>query len=218
MTRNVEKAEPFRALRAKVAVADVHDVQAMRNVFRTGKRLFLLNPPAVPATDTDHAEKETVRQLLAALDGSGLEMIVAQSTYGAQPGDQLGDLNTLYELEQGLAAQSIPYSIIRAAYYMSNWDMVAEPARQDGIVPTMSPANLTTRCRSSAARTISRTCDAMPWGSTTRVSTSCSGAVWSAAPGRSVRSWSKDRSSISASATRPTGRPATARSTPPASG
>ncbi|MGX9115292.1 hypothetical protein ACWTU6_01150 [Mesorhizobium sp. BHbsci] len=53
-----------------------------------------------------------------------MRKIVAQSTYGARPGDRCGDLNILYELEQQLRGQPIPASIIRAAYYMSNWDSV----------------------------------------------------------------------------------------------
>lgn len=142
VTRDAEKAERFRPLGAEIAVADLHDVETMRSVFRVGKRLFLLNPPAAPQTDTDAVEKETVRHLLAAVDGSGLEKIVAESTYGAQPGAHLGDLNTLHEMEEGLRAQPIPHSIIRAAFYFSNWDSMLEPARKDGILPTMYPADL----------------------------------------------------------------------------
>lgn len=142
VTRAPDRAEALRKLGAEIAVADVHDVETMRNVFRFGKRLFLLNPPAAPDTDTDRTEKETARCLLAAFDGSGLEKVVVESTYGVQPGDALGDLNTLYELEQGLAAQPIPFSVIRAAYYMSNWDMMVTPARENGVLPTMYPADL----------------------------------------------------------------------------
>ncbi|MET0374500.1 MAG: NmrA family NAD(P)-binding protein [Rhizorhabdus sp.] len=138
VTRDAEKACNLRALGAEVAVADVHDIATMRDVFRLGRRLFLLNPPAAPDTDTDRVEKETVRHLLAALDGSGLEKIVAESTYGAQA----GDLNALYDMEQGLGAQPIPYRVIRAAYYMSNWDMMAASARESGTLPTMYPADL----------------------------------------------------------------------------
>lgn len=123
-------------------MADVHDVDGLRRVLQRGKRLFLLNPPADPSTDTDAQERETVRCLLAALEGSQLEKVVAQSTYGAQPGDRLGDLSILHDLEEGLRAQPIPVSIIRAAYYMSNWDAMLEPARDEGILPTMYPADL----------------------------------------------------------------------------
>ena len=142
VTRDATHAESLKSRGANVAVADVNDVERMRSVFRTGRRLFLLNPPAVPTTDTNETEKATVRNLLSAIDGSGLHKIVAESTYGAQPGEEMGDFNTLYALEEGLRAQSIPHSIIRAAYYMSNWDMMVEPARKDGILPTMYPRDL----------------------------------------------------------------------------
>ncbi|WP_129794347.1 NmrA family NAD(P)-binding protein [Sphingosinicella sp. CPCC 101087] len=142
VTRNPSKAEPMRARGAAIAVADVRDVEAMRQVFRRGRRLFMLNPPADPATDTDAVERETIRCLLQALDQSGLEKIVAQSTYGARPGERCGDLTTLHELEVGLGRQEIPVSIIRAAYYMSNWDGLFDVAVADGVLPTMLPEDL----------------------------------------------------------------------------
>ncbi|MDO7848198.1 NmrA family NAD(P)-binding protein [Hymenobacter sp. M29] len=133
------KAAEWQQRGAQVAVADVHDVDALRRIFRQGRRLFLLNPPADPATDAATEERKTVAAIVAALADSGLEKIVAESTYGAQPGDQLGDLGVLYELEQALAAQSIPASIIRGAYYMSNWDAALQTARQSGEVHTFYP-------------------------------------------------------------------------------
>ncbi|RZK54423.1 MAG: NAD-dependent epimerase/dehydratase family protein, partial [Hymenobacter sp.] len=96
---------------AQVAVVDVHDVPALHQVFRPGGRLFLLNPPAAPATDTATEERRTLAAILAAIQGAGLNRIVAESTYGAQPGERAGDLSVLYEMEQALAAQSVPVSI-----------------------------------------------------------------------------------------------------------
>ena len=142
VTRDADKAAPLQALGAKVAVADIHDVAGMRQVLGLGKRLFMLNPPAAPDTDTDQTEKKSVRHLLAALEGSGIEKVVAESTYGAQPGECLGDLNTLHEMEDGLRCQPIAHSIIRAAFYMSNWDMYADAVRREGVLPTMYPAEL----------------------------------------------------------------------------
>jgi uncharacterized protein YbjT (DUF2867 family) len=125
-----------------VAVVDVRDVDALRAVLRTGRRAFLLNPPADPATDTDAEERKTVRGILAALKDSGLEKVVAESTSGARPGERCGDLTVLFEFEEGLRSQSIPAAIIRAGYYMSNWDALLEPARRTGELPTMLPAEL----------------------------------------------------------------------------
>jgi uncharacterized protein YbjT (DUF2867 family) len=142
VTRNADHAQALATQGATVAVADLHDVARMRDVLRTGKRLYLLNPPAAPDTDTDAVETESVRHLLSALDGSGLEKIVGHSTYGARPGKCIGDFGTLHTLEKGLADQPIPHSILRAAYYMSNWNEMLAPARDDGVLPTMYPADM----------------------------------------------------------------------------
>ncbi|MBA8881819.1 NmrA family NAD(P)-binding protein [Phyllobacterium myrsinacearum] len=141
VARSPAKAEHLRNKGARIAVADVHDVDALRHVFRQGKRLFLLNPPANPSTDTDIEERNTISAILAALDDSGLEKIVAQSAYGVQAGEQIGDLDTLFDLEQGLETKQIPVSIIRAAYYMSNWDASLKTARKGGVIRTLFPAD-----------------------------------------------------------------------------
>jgi uncharacterized protein YbjT (DUF2867 family) len=126
---------------AQVEVVDVRHTTALHRVFAKGKRLFLLNPPADPAAHIDVEERKSLVSILSAIEHSGLEKIVAQSTYGAQPGDQIGDLGVLYEMEQHLAVQSIPFSVIRAAYYMSNWDFSLQTAKQEGVVHTLFPAD-----------------------------------------------------------------------------
>jgi uncharacterized protein YbjT (DUF2867 family) len=127
---------------ATVAEADVADIERLRAILRTGRRAFLLNPPAAPSTDTDAEERRTIDAIVAALDGSGLEKLVAQSTYGAQAGEAIGDLGTLHGFEQALAAQPIPVTIQRGAYYMSNWDVQLDAARDGGRITSMFPADL----------------------------------------------------------------------------
>jgi uncharacterized protein YbjT (DUF2867 family) len=126
---------------AQVAIVDVYDTLELHHVFTTGKRLFLLNPPANPATDIDTEERKSLTSILSAIENSGLEKIVAESTYGAQPGFQTGDLGVLYEMEQHLADQPIPFSLIRGAYYMSNWDFSLQTANQDGVINTFFPVD-----------------------------------------------------------------------------
>lgn len=135
------KAAAWQRRGARTEVTDIHDVEALRRVFQLGQRLFLLNPPAPPITDAAAEERKSAASIVAALDGSGLKKIVAESTYGAQPGDRVGDLGVLYELEQALAAQPIPASIIRAAYYFSNWDAALATARKDGKIMSLFPAD-----------------------------------------------------------------------------
>ncbi|BAV99727.1 NmrA family NAD(P)-binding protein [Lysobacter enzymogenes] len=141
VTHDPDKRGEWEARGARVAVADVRDSAGLREVLRSGRRLFLLNPPADPATDTDAVEKAGVASILAALEGSGLEKIVAESTYGAQPLERAGDLGVLYAMERALESQPIPCSVIRAAYYMSNWDAALASARERGVVTSFLPAS-----------------------------------------------------------------------------
>jgi uncharacterized protein YbjT (DUF2867 family) len=140
IARSPEKAKDLEALDAKVEIAEISDVEALRAVFRKGKRAFLLNPPADPSTDTDLEEHRTLNAIVGALEGSGLEKLVLQSTYGAQAGERIGDLSVLYDFEQALERQPIPFVALRAAYYMSNWDGMLEPAR-GGTLPSVYPPN-----------------------------------------------------------------------------
>ena len=139
VVRDRAKAHAFETLGAQVVIADIRDVEALRRAYMHGERLFMLNPPAAPSTDTQAQERATVANMLEALRGSGIAKVVAQSTFGARPGDLLGDLNVLYELEQGLKRSGIPHSILRAAYYMSNWDAAIASAREQGIVHSFLP-------------------------------------------------------------------------------
>lgn len=134
-------ARRVQDLGADAAVVDIGDPDALRAVLREGRRAFLLNPPAAPEVDTDVAERRTVQSILSALDGSGLEKVVAQSTMGAQPGERIGDLSVLWELEQGLRAQPIPAAINRAAYYFSNFDAQLADVRRTGQFRTLFPAD-----------------------------------------------------------------------------
>jgi uncharacterized protein YbjT (DUF2867 family) len=141
VTRDEGKSKHWKDKGAQIAIADVHDVNTLRAVLQGGKRLFLLNPPALPDTDTVAEERKSMLSIVSALAGSGIEKIVALSTYGAQAGDGIGDLGVLYEMEQELAKINIPTTIIRAAYYMSNWDGFLESAQKDGQIFTLYPAD-----------------------------------------------------------------------------
>lgn len=134
-------AAAWRGRGARPAIVDVHDAAALRAVFQTGTRAFLLNPPANVAADIDVEERATARSIVAALDGSGLDQVAAASTYGAQPGERCGDLTSLYYFEQALAAQPVPAAIQRGAYYMSNVDALLQAATA-GKLPTMLPPDL----------------------------------------------------------------------------
>lgn len=141
LTRRPEGAGAWAGRGATVAQADANDIGSLKEAFRKGKRAFLLNPPGDRRGDTDKTERRTIANILAALEGSNLDMVVAASTYGAQPGEAIGDLSTLWHLEEGLRSQSIPAAINRGAYYMSNWLGFADAIRETGVLPSLFPAD-----------------------------------------------------------------------------
>jgi uncharacterized protein YbjT (DUF2867 family) len=142
VTRHAEKGAPWSARGARVAVADIADTDALRAALARGRRALIVNPPADPATDTDQTERQTVSQILRALESVELDKIVAVSTGGARPGHRLGDLNTLWELETGLQRLGLPTAINRGAYYMSNWDASLPAVRETGVLTSFFPADL----------------------------------------------------------------------------
>lgn len=142
VTRSSENGRELVERGAKLAVADIYDTDALHEIFKTGKTIFVLNPPADPATNTSAQELKTVGSLLKALEGCGAEHLVVESTMGAQPGSDIGDLAVLYELEEGIKRSGHSYSIIRPAYYMSNWDSALQGIESSGILTTFYPADL----------------------------------------------------------------------------
>lgn len=142
LTRKPDDEGAWAEKGAVVAKADAEDAASLKEAFRRGTRAFLLNPPADPTGDTDATERRTIANILAALEASNLEKVVAASTYGAQPGQSVGDLSTLWTLEEGLRSQSIPSAINRGAYYMTNWLGYTEVVRRTGVLPSMFPAEM----------------------------------------------------------------------------
>ena len=91
ITRVEKNASHFKKNGAEIAVVDVYDEEELKKVFKKGKALFFLNPPADPSSDMEKKERESVKNILSALEAAPIEKVVAQSTYGAQEGHNIGD-------------------------------------------------------------------------------------------------------------------------------
>lgn len=142
VTRDAAHGTDLQKQGAQIAEVNLRDVSALQDLLRTGRRAFLLNPPADPSGDTDTEERQNISAIMEALHDSGLEKIVAQSTYGAFDGECCGDLTVLYEFEQRLLSQPIPAAINRGAYYMSNWVGMADMVQDTGMLPSFFLAGL----------------------------------------------------------------------------
>jgi uncharacterized protein YbjT (DUF2867 family) len=139
ISHNKEHIDKIERMEAQPAVVNVLDTEKLTALFKTGKRLFFLNPPGDITQNASEQEHKTVASIVQAIKNSDLEKIVAESTYGAQPGKNLGDLDVLYNMEQSLARLDNMVVIIRGAYYMSNWDMAMETAKTEGRIYSLFP-------------------------------------------------------------------------------
>ncbi|HYD55070.1 MAG TPA: NmrA family NAD(P)-binding protein [Gemmatimonadaceae bacterium] len=142
VTRDRRRALPFTQRGAAVAELDLRDVDGLRRLLAGARRAFLLNPPADPTGDPVADERRTARAIVQAVSGAALEKVVVQSTYGARPGEAIGDLGVLHELEEAIAALRVPASVVRGAYFMSNWDASLDDARERGRVEGFLPTDL----------------------------------------------------------------------------
>lgn len=141
ITSNSDHVTQIENAGATAAVADVQDPESLARIFQTGNRLYVLNPPAAPDTDTSKEEQKNVVSIIKAISKSSFDKIVVESTYGAQPGSQLGDLDVLYHLEQKVKAIFTATTIIRGAYYYSNWDSMLASAINEGKIYSLYPAD-----------------------------------------------------------------------------
>lgn len=142
ISRSSKSAPEWKAKGVHFAVADIYDTTALHEIFQTGKSVFVLNPPADPMTNTSVQERKTAASLIEALKKTNVEKVVVASTLGAQPGKNIGDLGVLYELEQGVAKLPYNYSVIRSAYYMSNWASSLPSVKENGELISFLPADL----------------------------------------------------------------------------
>lgn len=92
ITHNKDRIQQIEHLGARPAVVDVRDTEKLTQIFNKGQRLFLLNPPGDISKNASEQEFKTVDSIIKAIENSNLEKVVAESTYGAQVGNNIGDL------------------------------------------------------------------------------------------------------------------------------
>lgn len=139
LTRKAKRAEKLAKLGAHIAEINVLDHDALHDLLKQANGAYILNPPANPALNCDSEERKTIAAIALALRQTQLEKVIVQSTYGAQKGDSIGDLGGLYELEEAVTKIYSQPIIVRAAFYMSNWQPALNEIVSTGTLTTVYP-------------------------------------------------------------------------------
>ena len=141
ITRSGKRAENLVKLGAQLAEIDISDHRSLNEVLKQASGVYILNPPANPVHDVDVEERRTIAAIARALENTNLEKVIVQSTYGAQKGDHIGDLGSLYLLEEKVKEIYPEALIVRAAFYMSNWDFALNEIIEKGCLTTIYPSH-----------------------------------------------------------------------------
>jgi len=142
IVRNEEKAEAIQSRGADVAVADAHNLPALKVALRDGDTLFALTPETGKEENVLGDTNDILTNYRAALAAGGIQKLVGLSSMGAQHREGTGNLVMSYMLEHAFDGIGLSRVFIRPAYYFSNWLGYLESAEETGILPTFFPVDL----------------------------------------------------------------------------
>ncbi len=134
--RDPSKAEMWTVRGAEVAVAELHDADALQAAFTDVTGAFVMIPANFTPSAGFPETRRIVNALRAALDAARPERLVVLSTVGAERHRGTGILEQLHTLEGELRTLGLPTAFIRAAWFMENavWDLPG--ARDTGELPS----------------------------------------------------------------------------------
>ena len=113
----------------------------LHKVLKQASGVYIPNPPANPVHDVDLEERRTIAAIMRALENTNREKVIVQSTYGAQEGNHIGDSGSLYLLEEKVKQIYPEALIVRAGFYMSNWDFALNEIIEKGCLTTIYPSH-----------------------------------------------------------------------------
>lgn len=135
--RDASKAKAWRERGAEVAMADLADTSAMTAAFVGATGAYLVKPPGYDREDLFEHAQATTDAVAEAARRAGVPKLVLLSSIGADRESGVGVIATNRMAEQRLSTLGIPVAFLRAAYFMENWARVIEPAKVDGVLPSL---------------------------------------------------------------------------------
>jgi uncharacterized protein YbjT (DUF2867 family) len=124
IVRDISKGKDWANKGCEIAVADLTDVNALKNALTGVEGVFVMIPPNFAPSEGFPEAREIISSLFKALVEARPGKVVCLSTIGAQV-TQPNLLNQLHIMEEELSRLPIPIAFIRAAWFMENfsWDV-----------------------------------------------------------------------------------------------
>ncbi|GES40895.1 NAD(P)-dependent oxidoreductase [Rhizobium dioscoreae] len=135
--RDGSKAQAFSDLGCEIAIADIHDREALATAFKGVSAVQIICPVDIRAVEAYSSMKRVVDCLGEALMAARPRTILAISDYGAQHSSGTGVTLIFHALEARLRQlEARRLILLRSAEHMENWARLAKLAAESGRLPS----------------------------------------------------------------------------------
>ncbi|MFO0676141.1 MAG: NmrA family NAD(P)-binding protein [Polyangiaceae bacterium] len=135
VVRDAAKGLAWTEKGAEVAVADLDDAPALTRALEGARGAYLLVPPTPATPDLAAQQKKTVDALVSAAKTAKVPHVVLLSSVAAHLAAGTGPIRGLHVAEEELAKANVPFTAVRAAYFLENWAS-SLGALPNGVLPT----------------------------------------------------------------------------------
>lgn len=135
--RNAGHAAALQALGCDIAMADIHDGEALRHALREAQAVQIICPISPRSDDAGAEMQASIEAISAALADAGPGSVLAISDYGAHHTRDTGIALTFHHLEAALRGLGLPLTLVRSAEHMQNWARLLPRAIETGVLPSL---------------------------------------------------------------------------------
>jgi len=143
IVRDEKKVATWKDRGAEVAVAAVDDEAALTRALSGTKGAYVLLPPDAVTTDFFGSRGRMIDAIARAAVNARLPHLVLLSSIGAHLPKGHGPIGALYQAERRFETLGIGTTFVRASYFLENYGAGLPAAKNDGVLPSFLPANLT---------------------------------------------------------------------------
>ena len=141
--RNPSKAMEWQKRGGKPVIADLLQLDSLKEAFRETEALFVMTPPAFDLEDPIGEHLKMLENIVAAIKCSPVKKVVYLSSIGGHLDHGTGAIIKLYDMEQKLQSLDIPTVGIRAGWFIENFEGSIESAVNEGVLHSfISPVDL----------------------------------------------------------------------------
>ncbi len=138
VVRSAEKGVAWRAAGAEVAVASLEDPIALARAFEGASGAYLLLPPDGTHPAFIARGRRLTEGFVEALTRTPVPHVVLLSSIAAHLADGTGPIRTVAYAEGRLRSLAgVKLTALRAAYFMENFGSGLEPAKTQGVLPSL---------------------------------------------------------------------------------